>query len=358
MNSYERLDEFFLELEKQNLFSGTVLITKGGLKKFHNAYGYASRQWKIKNKPTTRFDTASITKLFTSIAILQLIQQCKLTFETRVIELLKLEGTAISNSVTVFHLLTHTSGIGDDVEEEDGEDYANLWKSKPNYSVTTTSDFLPQFVHKPPNFPPGQGCRYCNCSFILLGLIIEKITGLPYRDYIDRYIFQKAGLHHSGFYSMEIVNENIAEGVDPIYAENGEVKAWKKNIYSFPPIGSPDGGAIVSAEDLDIFLRSVQKNKLLSPELTELFLTPKVIYKESPDWTTMFGFGLKFYLNKKNEIVCYQKEGINAGVSAIMRYFPDWDIHVVLLSNMSGGVWKPVWKIHELVTEGQFDQDY
>src|SRR5262249_43958844 len=152
------------------------------------AYGYANRAWKAANTLETRFDTASITKLFTAVATLQLIDRNLLAFDTRAIEFLGLEGTSISRDVNVFHLLTHSSGIGDDADEEEGESYEELWKTRPNYSVTETADFLPQFVHKPPNFSPGQGCRYCNCGYVLLGLLIERAGGLPYRDYVRRNI--------------------------------------------------------------------------------------------------------------------------------------------------------------------------
>ncbi len=265
-----------------------------------------------------------------------------------------MRSTAISADVTVFHLLTHTSGIGDDAEEEAGEDYEDLWKSKPNYSVTETVDFLPQFIHKPPNFEPGQGCRYCNCSFILLGLIIEQLTGMTYRDYVRRHIFAPAGMADSDFLRMDRVHENVAEGADPIRDETGNVIAWKKNIYSYPPIGSPDAGALVTAADLDRFLRSVQAGRLLSPELTRAFLTPQVFYRDKDGWTMKYGYGLWFYVDDRNpdgsaHIVCYQKEGINAGVSGMIRYFPDQDICAVILSNMEDGAWSPIWKIHELI---------
>ncbi len=356
MNAIKHLVHYFEELERQEKFSGVVYITKGNSEIFHGAYGYASRQWKAKNRMDMRFDTASITKLFTAVAILQLIDQGLLEFDTAVIEFLDLKDTTISLEVTVYHLLTHTSGIGDDVEEEDGEDYADLWKTRPNYGVTTTADFLPQFIHKPPNFPPGSGCRYCNCSFILLGLIIEKITGQSYRDYVRQNIFAKAGMDHSDFLRMDFVNENVAEGVDPIQDDAGNITRWRKNIYSFPPIGSPDSGALVTAGDLAHFLRSLKAGKFLSPELTKAFLTPQVKYRESDVWKTMYGMGLMFYLDKNDHVVCYQKDGINAGVSGIIRHFPDRDISIVLLSNMENGVWKPVWEIHELVADGQLNQ--
>ena len=115
------LHHYFQDLEKEELFSGVVLITQGNSFLYSGAFGSASRPWKIANTLDTRFDTASVTKLFTSLATLQLIDQGLFDFETRVIDFLKLKGTTISKEVNVYHLLTHTSGIGDDSEEEAGE---------------------------------------------------------------------------------------------------------------------------------------------------------------------------------------------------------------------------------------------
>jgi CubicO group peptidase (beta-lactamase class C family) len=355
MKSTETLNRYFQDLEHKDEFSGVVLITRGDAELYSGAFGYANRAWKIKNTLDIRFDTASITKLFTTVAILQLIDQKLLSLETSAIEYLGLEGTKISNGVNVFHLLTHTSGIGDDCEEEDGEVYEDMWKTKPNYSIRNTEDFLPQFIHKEPNFPPGQGCRYCNCSFVLLGLMIEKATGMNYRDYVRKHIFEKAGMTHSDFFDMAQVNENVAEGSDPIRNDKDEIIGWKKNIYSYPPIGSPDGGAHVTARDLDRFLRAAQSGKLLSQELTEALFTPHVDYKEKDGWTMKYGFCFWFYIEHDGKVVCLQKEGVNAGVSGAMRYFPAQDINVIMLSNMEGGVWEPIWKIHELIVNGEFD---
>ena len=355
MNVTNLLDEYFQGLEQRGEFSGVVLITRGNAQLYARAYGYASRAWKISNTMDMRFDTASITKLFTSVATLQLIDQELLDFKTSAIDFLGLEETAISGEVNVYHLLTHTSGIGDDCEEEDGENYEDLWKTRPNYSVTTTSDFLPQFVNKPPNFPPGSGCRYCNCSFVLLGLMIEKVTGLTYRDYVRQNVFAKAGMVHSDFLRMDRVHDSVAEGYDPIHDDEGAIQGWKENIYSFPPIGSPDSGAHVTAADLDRFFRSLKAGKLLSPKLTEAFLTPQVHYRDMDGWTKKYGYGLWFYLDRSGNVICCQKEGINAGVSGLIRHFPARDISVIILSNMMDGAWKPVWKIHEKVLAGEFD---
>jgi CubicO group peptidase (beta-lactamase class C family) len=350
----QTLDSYFQELAQADKFSGVVLITQGASELYARGFGLASRSWGIPNTLDVRFDTASITKLFTAVATLQLIDQKQFTLDTSVIDFLRLTDTTISPDVTVYHLLTHTSGIGDDVEEEDGEDYADLWVNKPNYSIKETVDFLPQFMHKPPNFPPGQSCRYCNCSYVLLGLMIEKVSGLSYRDYVRQHIFGPAGMADSDFFHMERVQPRVAEGSDPIRDDAGQVIGWQKSIYSYPPIGSPDGGAHVTAVDLDRFLRVVQAGQLLSPSLTEAFLTPQVHYRVKEGWTMQYGYGLWFYVADDGRIVCYQKEGINAGASGLIRHFPEYDINVVLLSNMMGGVWQPVWQIHEMVVAGKF----
>lgn len=130
-----------------------MLITQGSSQLFAGTYGYASRSWKTPNRLTTRFDTASVTKLFTAVATLQLIDKGFVAFETSVVAFLGLWDTAISREVNVDHLLTHTSGIADDAEEEDGEEYADLYGTIPNYAITETADVLPQFAYKPPNFP-------------------------------------------------------------------------------------------------------------------------------------------------------------------------------------------------------------
>jgi CubicO group peptidase (beta-lactamase class C family) len=337
------------DLTTQHAFSGVVRITQGEHELYAGAFGYASRPWRIPNALDIRFDTASITKLFTSVATLQLIDQGQISLETGIIDFLGLKNTAISKHVTVYHLLTHTSGIGDDADEEAGEIYEDLWKTKPNYSVTETADFLPQFVHKPPNFAPGAGCRYNNCAFILLGLAIEQISGQRYRDYVTENIFRRVGMGDTAFLRLDRVHERMAEGADPIKDEDGNVVAWKKNIYGYPPIGSPDAGAYVTAADLDRFLRAIKAGRLLSPELTRAFLTPQVHYRDRDDWTMKYGFGLWFYVDQDDHVVCYQKEGINAGVSGMIRHFPDSDISAVVLSNMEDGAWAPIWQIHELV---------
>lgn len=351
MSITNELTTYLQTLEATNQFSGVILITTGDARLFAGAYGYANRGWQVKNTLATRFDTASVTKLFTAVAVLQLIDQGKLAFDTGVVDFLGLQGTTIAPEVNVYHLLTHTAGIADDAEEEAGESYEALWRDKPNYAVTETIDFLPQFAYKPANFPPGQGCRYCNCGYVLLGLLIEKASGMSYRDYVQQRIFTPTGMNDSAFLRKDQVYEKVAEGCDPILNEAKEIVGWKKNIYAFPPIGSPDGGAFVTATDLDRFLRAVQRGQLLSPTLTTAFLAPQVYHHTGKLWLVHYGYGLVFYLDQAGQVVSYHKEGINPGVSAIIRHLPAQDINIVMLSTLSEGVWDPVGKIYELLTE-------
>lgn len=352
MISPDELERYFQQRAERHAFSGVVLITQGSSQLFAGAYGYASRSWKVPNALITRFDTASVTKLFTAVATLQLIDRGVLAFDTPVVDFLGLQGTAITRGVNVFHLLTHTSGIADDAEEESGEDYEDIWKTRSNYAVTETADFLPQFAHKPPNFPPGQGCRYCNCGYVLLGLLIEKASGLSYRDYVRQRVFAPAEMLHCDFLRMDLANEDVAEGCDPLRDEDGAIVAWRKNIYSFPPIGSPDSGAHVTASDLDRFLRKVKAGALLSAQSTAAFFTPQVLHHAQEDWKQMYGYGMEFAVDGAGKVLFAEKEGINAGVSAVIRHYPDQDINVVLLANMREGVWEPLKMIHRLLKAG------
>ena len=152
----EAFERYLRDLEAGDAFSGVVRVTVRGEERFAGAYGFASRAWRAANTLETRFDTASITKLFTAVATLQQVDAGAFGLETSAMSYLGLEGTAISPDVTVRHLLTHTSGIGDDADEEAGESYEAIWQDRPNYSVREAVDFLPGFVHRAPNFPPAR----------------------------------------------------------------------------------------------------------------------------------------------------------------------------------------------------------
>lgn len=327
------LDAFLADQD----FAGVVLIRDGNRTVFEAASGLATQRWGIPNTMDTRFDTASITKLFTSVAVLQQVGKGNLDLETSIHHYVDLEGTEIGIDVTLLHLLTHTSGIADDADEEEGEDYAELWRATPNYSVIETRDFLPQFVNKPPLAAPGVDCRYNNAGYILAGLALEKVTGVPFRQYVFDEIFTRSAMHDSGFYDRRDAAPRVAEGWDRVDG------SWVQNIYSYPPIGSPDGGAQVTAADLLTFLQAVRGGELLDREFTDEFFSPQVEHDEA----TWYGFGLEFDMNEDGTVRSYYKDGINPGASGIVRHYLEDGLDVVVLSNSEEGAWEVIREIDE-----------
>ncbi len=328
-------------------FSGVCMLQVKGEDVFAKAYGYANRAFKIPNEIETRFDTASITKIFTAAAILQLIEQGRFRFEDRITEIVNLSDTQIPFDVTIEQLLNHTSGIADDADEESGEDYSALFTDSPNYVIRECKDFLKNFAYKSPNFKAGTNVRYCNCSYILLGLAIEKVTGLKYRDYIISNVFNRAEMRNSDFFAMDGVNMNTAEGYQSIMDKDGRVEGYKKNIYSYPPVGTPDGGAYTTAGDLNCFLSAIKNHRLLKEEFSNIFLRPHCAFsypaKEYgiPGLYRTNGYAFEFLMQEgKSQPLCICKDGQNAGVSAKFSYYPEKDISLVLLSNQDCDVWE------------------
>lgn len=345
------MKEFIKSVCEQNYpahnFSGVCMLKVKGETLFAKAYGYASRAFKIPNQIDTKFDTASITKIFTAAAVLQLIECGKLNFGDKITDIIDLSGTEIPTDVTIEQLLNHTSGIADDADEENGEDYSALFAEYPNYAMRECRDFLRNFAYKKPNFMAGTGVRYCNCSYVLLGLAIEKVTGISYRDYVARNVFDKAGMSDSGFLSMDGVNENTAEGYVSITDESDNIVGYKKNIYCYPPKGTPDGGAYTTAEDLNKFICAIKSNVLLGKEFSKIFLTPHCEFTKPEEWYEIpglyekNGYAFEFLmLPDSDEPFCICKDGINDGVSVKLSYYPASDITLVLLSNHNCNVWE------------------
>jgi len=329
-------------------YSGVCLVKQGDDALVHEAFGLAHRGFGVPNTVDTRFDIASITKTFTAAAILQLVEAGSITLDLPVMPFLGIAGTRISDDVTVYHCLTHTSGSGDDADEEAGEEYEALFVDKPNYSLRETADHLPHFVAKEPNFAPGEGVRYNNVAFVLLGLVIEKVTGVSYRDYVRQHVFERAGMTGADFCAMDGVHANLAEHYKKIDHDDGSVE-WRKNIYSYPPIGDPAGGATVTALDLDRFVRAIRAGELLGAAWTERFLTPQVKYAEKDGESLWIGFAFEFKLDSRGSIIRMDKEGDNAGVDSLMAYFPATDTTVVLLANVDYDVWRMLQEIEPLL---------
>ena len=342
------VDDVLTRAAAEDHFSGVLRLVRGDELVHEGAYGVASRRWAVPVHVGMRFDIASVTKLFTSVAVLQQVDAGTLDLDASIAEWVDLAGTGISTEITLRHLLTHTSGIADDADEEAGESYEALFVDRPNYAVTRTEDFLPQCTAKPALFAPGTGCRYNNCGYVLAGLVLEKATGTSYRDYVRSEVLARAGMTTSGFFDMRHPVPDVAEGWEPVRADE-QVVGWRQNIYSYPPIGSPDGGAHATAADLVRFLDAVRGGELLSAERTELFLTPQVAHNEEDGYTVTYGFGLVFEVFPDRRLRDLYKEGINIGASAIVEHYPTQDVTLALVANSENGIWGPLKQIDKLV---------
>lgn len=327
----------------EGAFSGCWLVAQRDTELASGAVGLAHRGFQVPNTIDTRFDIASITKVFTAVAIMQGVARGDYALDTPVMPYLGITGTRISDDVRVEHCLTHTSGIGDDADEEAGESYEALFQDKPNYSLRETVDFLPQFVHKEPYFAPGDGVRYNNVAWILLGLMIEQSIGMPCRDYVQQHVFSPAGMTGADFYAMDGMGENLAEHY--VEVEGG---SWRKNIYSYPPIGSPDGGATVSVRNLHQFVRSVTQHRLLDKAHTEALLQPRVQSGETPDGALWNAFGTVCRVSSDALVTRIAKDGGNAGVASVMAWYPPSDTTIVLLANIECSVWNLLRKIESI----------
>jgi CubicO group peptidase (beta-lactamase class C family) len=335
-------------------FSGAVLLRQGETDLFRRAYGYANRTWQVKNRPETRFRIASVGKIFTAAAILQLIDAGKLTLDTRVVECLGLEETKIPPEATVRHMLTMTSGIADWINEN-AEDYEAEWakfcRQHPVYLFRRDADYLPVFAYLDPYGPLGEKHRYNGAGFMLLGLMIEKITGQTYFDYIRQHIFAPSGMTATDFLDLDDVVPNVAEGYIPVKDENEKVTGWKKNYYAATAGPAADGGATSTLDDLARFSRALRDEKLVSAELTHAMLSPQVIENEDGyrGYQWMYGFGCFILLDGAGNLVRWGLPGEEDGISCRLWYYPQQDVDVIVLGNQSSCAAKIVWDIHDLL---------
>jgi CubicO group peptidase (beta-lactamase class C family) len=341
----EQMNRICAEFEKTGNFSGTCLVKREDSVLSAYACGLAHKGFNAPNTMNTLFNTASVGKVFTAVSVLLLIERGEFIFSDRITELVDLKGTEIPDDVTVEHLLTHSSGIADDADEEDGEDYSALFVDRPNYSIRNTVDFLPQFAYKKPRFKAGTGIRYNNCAFVLLGLAVEKYSGRDYRSFVAENILGPCRLENTAFCSIDEVSVNTAEGYIAITGGDGHFMGWKKSIYLFPPIGTPDGGIYSTAPDLDKFMRSLVNRSLLSDKYSELIMRPHSEFT----WNKKCGrdrrlcvrpgYALEFAEDDGKPRLIF-KEGSFPGFVTIMSYYPEIGTTVNILSNHDFHIWE------------------
>ena len=149
------------------------------------------------------------------------------------------------------------------------DDFGALWLERPTYTMRSPRDFLPMFQNQAMKFAPGERFEYNNSGFVLLGLIIEAISGQPYTEYVTEHVLHAAGMTDSGFFALNQLPSRTASGYLP--TEDGQ---WRTNIFEIPIMGCADGGVFVTAPDFGRLWDGLSNHRLLSPSMTERFLSP------------------------------------------------------------------------------------
>jgi CubicO group peptidase (beta-lactamase class C family) len=307
-------------------FSGAVRISWGDDVFLEHAGGFSNRADAVPNRLDTRFGIASLTKSFTGAAICRLVDQGAAGFDSRVVDLLPPERrpSTLSDEVTLHHLLTHTSGIADYYDEVSlgAAAFAQIWVDHPSYLFTETVDFLPLFADLPPLAPPGTAeAHYCSAGYILLGLVLEELSGGPYIDHVQKEVFDPAGMTDSGFFRMDEIRERVAIG----YVEEPE-GIWRTNHYSIPVVGGPDGGAFSTVRDLTSYLEALSSGVLFGTETWAAMSTPR-----APTEDIFFGYGL--VLAGLGRTRSYGHAGADPGFSARAFRYPELQVDIATLGN-------------------------
>jgi len=256
----EKLEQLLADRAGKDEFSGVVLLARDATPVFQKAYGLASREYNVPNRLDTRFNVGSINKFITQIAIEQLAGRGKLQLDAPV-------GTYLPDypnpdaaaKVTVRHLLDMTGGIGDFF----GERYA----ATPKDRIRNLADYLPLFAAEPLRFEPGARREYSNGGYVVLGLIIEKVSGQSYFDYVREHIYGPAGMNDSGHLDTDIPVPNVASGYTRRW-DGGEHpgETPRNNVYTRPCRGSSAGGGYATAGDLLKLVEALKAGRLGAPE--------------------------------------------------------------------------------------------
>lgn len=355
--SFVREGKTLLEIlkrkERENKYSGVVCIKHKEEIIFSSVHGYANRTWMVNNELNTKFRIGSISKMFTAVAILKLVEDKQVTLEDKIHDFLKLKGSQISKDITIYHLLTHTSGVGEYYDEMNAtdDDWIELWHKRPINSVKSLNDYYEMFKDEKPLFKPGEKFHYSGSGYILLGLLIEELTEKKYESYIQEIIFDKLNLADTKFVDNEVVEMGVADGYEPVLDDNGVIVDWMKNIYTMTPRPASDGGATSTVSDLLTFSKALRNNALLNRENSKLVLEPKVLDQDSDgfrDYTWKYGFA-NWFLLEDDKVIRYGHTGEEFGVSARLYYYPEKDIDVVLLGNQGFCTGSVGWDIHDLI---------
>ena len=296
-------------------FAGAVLLAKNGKTVFSGAYGLADREKKIPNKLDTRFRIGSMNKMFTAVSVLQLVEAGKIQLNDPLGKFLTdYPNKDLASKVTIHHLLTHTGGTGD---------FFGPQFDAHRRELRTLQDYVNLYGKRGLEFAPGSRWEYSNYGFLLLGVVIEKVSGTSYYDYVRDHVYQPAGMTLSGSLSEDGAVPGRSVGYTKMGAGN-----WHPNTDTLPYRGTSAGGGYSTVGDLLRFANAVNSHKLLNAHYTELLTTGKV---DTPGGGKYgYGFGERV----ANGVRSFGHSGGAPGMNGDLEIYPQSGYVIAVLSNL------------------------
>jgi CubicO group peptidase (beta-lactamase class C family) len=319
-------------------FSGVAQVLKGGEVLYERASGFADRAHGIANTIETRFGIASGCKGFTALVVMSLVNDEVLDLNTTVRSVLGDELDQIDPGVTVAHLLSHTSGIGDYLDESVPRDIAEYTLTVPVHQLATTADYLAVLRGHPTKLPPGERFEYCNGGFVVLALMAEVAAQSSFFDLAARRVFEPAGMAATEYLRSDQLPGSAAIGYLP--TDEG----WRTNHFHLPIRGSGDGGCFSTLGDMARFWPALFSGKILPRPLVDEMVRP---HNDVPEENLRYGLG--FWVRADRATVML--EGMDVGVSFRSAYDPASEVLYTVISNEAFGAWALVKELDRWVPE-------
>ena len=315
---------------QRSSFSGVVEVASPNCS-LRKSWGYRDRANRLKNETNTRFGIASGTKGFTALAVASLIEEGKIGMETKAASLIGERFSGLHPSITIEQLLAHTSGVGDHYDEDEiKEGVDDFILSIPVQDLVSPFDYLPLLRERPQKFAPGEKACYSNGGYVVLAMIIESESGIPFQRYIEERFFHSAEMTNSGFFRSDNLPQNVALG----YLVGKE--EFKTNVFNLPVIGSGDGGAYSNLQDMKLFWQNLLSFKIVGNSILE-----PMIKRQNSIESSDYGFG--FWIEDEGRFVAL--EGYDAGVSFYSATTRDLETQFTVISNDRSGAWPIVKEI-------------
>jgi CubicO group peptidase (beta-lactamase class C family) len=298
------------------------------------AYGLAHRALGVPNTVDTQFAIASGAKGFTALAVMSLVEHGALRLNTPARSLLGADLPLVDDEVTIEHLLAHRSGIGDYLDESRGGQVTDYVLSVPLHRLAETEAFLPAIDGHPQVFPPGERFAYNNGAFVLLALLAERASGVPFHDLVGARVCEPAGLIHTGFLRSDELPGSAALGY---LAEDHD----RTNVLHLPVRGNGDGGIYSTVADLARFWDALFAGRIVSDAAVAAMTAP---YSDVPQKRKRYGLGFGLHAATSAVIL----EGYDAGVSFRSTHDPVTGRTVTVIANTSEGAWPLVSRLQSL----------